>query len=131
MAPDGSDVRNLTNSDAWEQNPVWSPDGSLITFTSVWRGDCANLLVMNADGSQVRQLAECGYAPSWYPDGSQIIFELDHGNLQIIDVDGTNQRPLSADGPTFGHRPVWSPIRAVTAIFDRTWGSVKFNRIQR
>jgi hypothetical protein len=87
---------------------------------------------MNADGSQVRQLAECGYAPSWYPDGSQLIFEVGHHiPLEIIDIDGTNQRPLSADGPTFGHRPVWSPIRSITAIFDLTWGGVKFNQMQR
>ena len=133
MAPDGSDVRNLTNSDAPKQNPVWSPDGSLIAFTSGRTGDeCASVFVMNADGSQVRQLAECGYAPSWYPDGSQVIFEVDHDTpLQIIDVDGTNQRPLSADGPTLGHRLAWSSILAVTAVFDLTWGSVKFNQLQK
>ena len=133
IASDGSDVRNLTNSNAADGKPSWSPDGNLIAFNSTRIGDCSNLFIMNADGSHVRQLTtECvGYAPSWYPDGSQIIFELDHDNLQIIDVDGTNQRPLPADGPTLGHRPVWSPIRAVTAVFDLTWGSVKFNQMQR
>ena len=82
----------------------------------------------------MRQLTtspECGYAPSWYPDGSQIIFMQDHDNLQVINLDGTNQRPLRIDGPTFGHRPVWSPVTAITAVFERTWGSVKFGRMLR
>ena len=139
MNADGSQVRQLTTSPHCGTAPSWSPDGSQIVFTSTQMGKCPNVFVMNADGSQVRQLTtspDCGYYPSWSPDGSQIVFAqstAESHTLHIIDVDGTNQRPLVLDGPVFDHlgSAAWSPILAITAVFERTWGSVKFDQTQR
>lgn len=50
MNADGSDVRRLTYTSAWEENPAFSPDGSRIAFTSGREGDY-EIYVMNADGS--------------------------------------------------------------------------------
>jgi hypothetical protein len=57
---------------------------------------------------------------------------LEGNDLHIIDVDGTNQRPLTALGAAshFGGT-AWSPMLAITAVFERTWGGVKFDQTQR
>ncbi|SVB21113.1 uncharacterized protein METZ01_LOCUS173967 [marine metagenome] len=49
---DGS-VRQLTNNDYDDRNPVWSPDGKHIGFEAAYDGDW-ELLRMNTDGSDVR-----------------------------------------------------------------------------
>ena len=55
MNSDGSDVRQLTNNDAYDGYPVWSPDGSKIAFLSSRdnRDNQWSLYVMDADGSNV------------------------------------------------------------------------------
>jgi len=109
--PHMGDATNLTRSpQSQERYPCWSPDGLRIAFTSD-RDGTYNLYVMNADGSNVRQLthekprAVC-YAPSWSGDGKRIAFGL-HGDKALICTiapDGTHFQSL---GP--GHDPYISP----------------------
>ncbi len=60
---------------AWEAHPRFSPDGSRIAFTSD-RGGADNIWVMNADGSDKRQLTKEKFRlmnqPAWSPDGEFI-----------------------------------------------------------
>jgi hypothetical protein len=57
---------------AYEQQPRFSPDGRRIAFTSD-RGGGDNIWIMNADGSDKRQLTKEDFRllnqPSWSPDG--------------------------------------------------------------
>lgn len=57
---------------AWEVQPRFSPNGSRIAFTSD-RGGGDNIWVMNADGSDKRQITEEEFRllnqPTWSPDG--------------------------------------------------------------
>ncbi len=57
---------------AWEVQPRFSPDGRRIAFTSD-RGGGDNIWVMNADGSDKRQVTKeefrLLYQPAWSPDG--------------------------------------------------------------
>lgn len=64
-------------------SPSWSPDGSQIVFSSSFDpelaegGGDAELWVMDADGQNLRQLTDNGFAdrePSWSPNGSQIVY---------------------------------------------------------
>jgi len=61
---------------AWEVQPRFSPDGSRIAFTSD-RGGADNIWVMNADGSDKRQVTKEDFRllnqPSWSPDGRFIV----------------------------------------------------------
>ena len=60
---------------AWEVQPRFSPDGRRIAFTSD-RGGGDNIWLMNADGSDKRQLTKEDFRllnqPTWSPDGQFI-----------------------------------------------------------
>ena len=61
MNADGTDLRQLTTSQGNNGDPVWSPDGSLISFGSDREGgDKVNIFTMRADGSEVTQLTHFG-----------------------------------------------------------------------
>lgn len=63
---DGSDVVRLTEDPSYNSDPEWSPDGSRIAFTSN-RDGTFQIHVMNADGSDVRQITHTrgNGQPSW------------------------------------------------------------------
>jgi hypothetical protein len=82
--------------------PRWSPDGARIAFVMSPRGRLhsrADIYVMNADGSDLRQLTDTvdSSAPAWSPDGSQIVFVRNEGHeLVVMDADGSNERVLAS-----------------------------------
>jgi TolB protein len=55
--PDGENVQRLTNSDKYDAEGVYSPQGNRIVFTSLRSGDL-ELYLMNPDGSGVEQLTD-------------------------------------------------------------------------
>ncbi|MEP0392596.1 MAG: amidohydrolase family protein [Erythrobacter sp.] len=68
----GGEATRIAQGMAWEVHPRFSPDGSLIAFTSD-RGGGDNIWIMNADGSDKRQLTKESFRllnqPTWSPDG--------------------------------------------------------------
>jgi len=46
----------LTMNAGDNEDPSWSPDGSMLTFTSNRRGGVSRIFVMNASGTDQRQL---------------------------------------------------------------------------
>lgn len=89
MASDGSNPRRLTETDAAEDHPAWSPDGSAIIFDADYDGNgFYEIYTMNADGTDVTRLtsnpANDQFA-DWSPDGTQIAFSSDrNGNWDIF-----------------------------------------------
>lgn len=70
----GSDMRQLTIGDDEDDSPAWSPDGKRIAFVRIHDG-VSRIMLMNADGSEVRQLAGGeSIHPTWSPDGARILF---------------------------------------------------------
>lgn len=110
MKPDGTNPHAITDAD--DIDPTWSADGSMIAFASS-RAGTRQLFVMNADGSNIRQvtdLKDMGGRSSWSPDGTRLAFYAGpqgNRNIYIINVDGTNLVQLTNGGDNLG--PSWSP----------------------
>ncbi|MEM6586018.1 MAG: amidohydrolase, partial [Pseudomonadota bacterium] len=68
----GGAASRIAEGMAWEVHPRFSPDGKRIAFTSD-RGGGNNIWLMNADGSDKRQLTKESFRllnqPTWSPDG--------------------------------------------------------------
>ena len=69
---EGGEARNISPGFQWDMQPRFSPDGKMIAFTSDRDGG-DNIWVMNADGSEPRQISTETFQlvnnASWSPDG--------------------------------------------------------------
>ena len=113
MNADGSDRKQLIGHEADAFDPAWSPDSSMIAFSS--RPDRnRDIYVMNADGSGVRQITNDEYddeGPTWSPDGSKIAFASSRDGstgIYVMDADGSDPVRIIT---WIGHyyQPAWSP----------------------
>jgi TolB protein len=78
--PDGSDLKQLTNTNGYDAEATFSIDGKKIVFTSLRNGDL-DIYSMDADGTNVQQLThELGYdgGPFYSPDGKWIVYRAYH-----------------------------------------------------
>jgi Tol biopolymer transport system component len=92
---DGSNLRQLTNNRAGNYRPVWSPEGTQITFT---RGSVP--YVMNADGSNQHPLdvpanRMAGSHGVLSPDWKQTAFLTGDGLLNVMNVDAGNRHQVT------------------------------------
>lgn len=115
--------RQLTDTPAPVQNLVtsWSPDGSMIAFSSNRDGNM-EIYLMNPEGNDIVRLTDnvtSDAEPRWSPDGKQIAFSSNRdGNVEIyvLDVEETIQsgndtiaRRLT-DHPGDDTGPAWRPM---------------------
>jgi TolB protein len=76
MAPDGTDVRQITVAPSDERHPDWSPDGAKIAYES-GAEDQAEIYVINADGTGVVRLTNNAFgdrAPQFSHGGTKIAY---------------------------------------------------------
>jgi Tol biopolymer transport system component len=119
--PGGGAADRITTDDYTDLEPTWSPDGTRIAFTRQFcPSSCfRRVMVMNADGSGVKQLTfgtealaiPENHSPSWSPDGTRIAYvaEDDGSLLYVVNSDGSGRRKLTSIFATYIFTPVWSP----------------------
>ena len=113
MGPDGKDQVNLSNNPGDDFDPAISPDGSQIAFVSNRDNGKEGgqfIYVMNADGSNVRQLTFENWSdwPNWSNDGSQITYT-SNDDIYVIKADGSGQSGNLTNSPEKDSRSSWSP----------------------
>ena len=127
MNSDGSNLQQLTSGASNSADPVWSPDGSRITFGSDREGGGKlNIFIMNADGTQQQQLThfevpdEAGDT-NWSSDGTKIAFEYDVDGMKqsnpgafahvwTMNADGSGQTSTGIQCSDVGCAPRWQPM---------------------
>jgi TolB protein len=136
MNVDGSNIRRLTTTPGYDGGAFFSPDGKQIVYRA-WhptgdslqayrallaqrlvRPNRMELFVMNADGSNQRQITNLGganFAPFFTPDGRRIIFSSNHKtprssnfDLYLVGLDGSGLEQVTTHG-TFDGFPMFSP----------------------
>ena len=117
--PDGSDLKQLTNTPGYDAETTISRSGKLV-FTSKRDGDL-DIYTMDANGKNVKRLTnELGYdgGPFWSYDGKQIVYRAYHPQtekekadyvallkqnlirpttleIMLMDADGSNKRQVT------------------------------------
>jgi TolB protein len=110
-----ANLRRLTDNDAGDYAPAWSPDGAQIVFQS-GRDHSLEIYVMNSDGSDPRRLTyddANDLVPDWSPDGTRITYNKhntddDTAGLYIMNADGTNPQWLQITRGSYTH--AWRPV---------------------
>jgi dipeptidyl aminopeptidase/acylaminoacyl peptidase len=125
MSADGSGRTRLTDPPIGASDPVFSPDGSKIAFTSesnytpsYYSPSRSGVSVMNADGSAPTRLTSATVngvfeeEPSFSPDGSRIAYTRravgKDSEIYVMNADGSGQTRLGG-GSAVGYGPVFSP----------------------
>jgi dipeptidyl aminopeptidase/acylaminoacyl peptidase len=115
MNADGSNQYRLTDNEAYDAQPSWSPDGNKIVFWSD-RDGRGDLYTINADGTNLINITNTPeineYHPDWSPDGTKIAFASSatagKGDIYVMNIDGTDPTRLTDDDQQ-AYCPVWSP----------------------
>ena len=121
--PDGSDLKQLTNTPGYDAETTITLDGKKLVFTSMRDGDL-DIYTMDANGKNVRRLTnELGYdgGPFWSYDGKQIVYRANHPKTEeakadytgllkqnlirptvleiwVMNADGSNKRQVTSNG---------------------------------
>ena len=117
VKPDGTGLERRTDSPAYDDQAVFSPDGKHLVFVTTRNGGTADLWTMDLETRRTAALTSGpggDFRPAWSPDGKWIAFSSDrdstlpfaHGrweHLHIVDLyvmrpDGTGVKRLTQPG---------------------------------
>jgi Tol biopolymer transport system component len=112
MSIDGTEKQQISTNlgNNGQSQPLWSPDDSMILYSSTEAGTYFDwdVWLMDSDGSNKVQLTDTGStigwstgASGWSPDGGRILYGVEEGdssppfNIWIMDSDGQNKMKLT------------------------------------
>ena len=112
---DGSGLRRVTNTRAYESSPAFFPDGETIAFTRYTERNGSDVFTMKLDGTGLTRLTD---DPGFYeesvavsPNGQKIAFTRYRRTSDIIvmNADGTDPVNLTGTGRVDEFGADWSP----------------------
>ena len=120
---EGQATPERLTSDAFvETNPVWSPDGNELAFSSD-RDGAVGLWIRDFRTGRDRRVVAGGTTASWSPDGTRLAFLDTESQLRIVEVASREERQAH-DRIFEPGRPSWSPDgRAVVMSALRPYSS--------
>ncbi len=110
----GDGLTRLTNNEASDWGPAWSPDGKRLLFTSDRQGN-QEVFVIDADGTDAINLSRDpgeDTDPAWSPDGETIAFTSERSGgpgVFLMHSSGLDQRGLDDQQGGEATTPAWSP----------------------
>jgi Tol biopolymer transport system component/imidazolonepropionase-like amidohydrolase len=123
IVPRGGAPIQVTDDDAAEIDPAWSPSGNQLAFSSD-RDGRMDLWIHDFTTNAQRRVTDLGgvSGASWSPDGNHIAFLVDRRQLSAITIRPDQHRLTIDPQPTPGEigRPTWSADNrsiAVGALF--------------
>lgn len=115
MAATGGPAEQLTFGSCYDGDPVFSPDGKLVAFTSDRDGSESNVFVLGLEDRRLQQLTheERATRPAWSPDGKWIAY-LRHERAPSFSEPTVVVRVPAAGGQG---EPVSGDPRGIGALF--------------
>lgn len=133
-ALDGSRLRKISPPSTMsiantDMEPAWSPDGRLITYTSITgESRSSDIWIVQANGAYPLKLTANGASnssPAWSPDGRKIAFVSDKNDSRDIwtmNADGTQPAKL-VSSPGYQSNPSFSPAGDQIVFFKNENGA--------
>jgi pimeloyl-ACP methyl ester carboxylesterase len=107
--PDGTGLDTLTTDSGNDDGPLWSPDGSMIAFSTDRYGNGTDIAVMDVETGAITPVLSTvlsEWPVDWAPDGQSLVIGQRNGsntNIWVVNLDGTGLLQLtnssSRDGP--------------------------------
>ena len=111
---EGTNEVKLTNGDALNSSPCWSPDNEKIAFVSN-RDGSEDIYIMYSDGSKPTRITYTEFpelnlsSGCWSPDGEKMIFGDTSGGIFLISSGNEGIENITPEPNNNGYYPVWSP----------------------
>src|SRR4029077_18456935 len=97
---DAGRAQQIASDTSSSEDVAWTPEGRIVYRSNV--GDSAEVWVMNADGSNAKQVTSGAHVSGGLtvsPDGRNVFFSSDragHSNIWRVDADGDNLKQLTS-----------------------------------